>query len=149
MGWTPNLAGRAEPLPALTVSIAYFLVTMPDGKVVKSVFDMLWNFNKQGFETWTTRVCELARGYDININEKAYLRSDQFKSMCFDIIKQDFFFGKWNSEIYGGQSTILETYTLHKSHYLTEAYLDLISNPKHCIALSRLWASSHNLKIGP
>ena len=65
---------------------------MPDGKVVKSVFDMLGNLNKQGFETWTTRVCELVRGYDININENAYLRSDQFKSMCFDIIKQDFLF---------------------------------------------------------
>ena len=44
-------------------------------------------------------------------------------------------------------STILKTYAMHKSQYVTEAYLDLISNPKHRIALSRLRASSHNLEI--
>ena len=46
---------------------------MPEGKVVKSVFDMLCNLNKQGFQTWTTRVCELARLYDIDINKIADL----------------------------------------------------------------------------
>ena len=128
------------------LSYYHRLLTMPEGKVVKSVFDMLCNLNKQGFQTWTTRVCELVRLYDIDINKTADLKSDQFKSMCSGIIKQDFI-DKWSSEISGGMSTILKTYAMHKSQYVTEAYLDLISNPKHRIALSRLRASSHNLEI--
>ena len=128
------------------MSYYHRLLTMPEGKVVKSVFDMLCNLNKQGFQTWTTRVCELAWLYDIDINKTADLKSDQFKSMCSGIIKQDFI-DKWSSEINGGMSTILKTYAMHKSEYVTEAYLDFISNPKHCIALSRLRASSHNLEI--
>ena len=44
-------------------------------------------------------------------------------------------------------STILKTYAMHKSQYVTDAHLVLISNPKHRIALSRLRASSHNLEI--
>ena len=65
---------------------------------------------------------------------------------CSDIIEQEFI-DKWNSEISSKRSTILETYALYKSNYVTEACLDLISNPKHCIAVSKLRASSHNLEI--
>ena len=104
------------------------------------------NLSKQGFQTWATRFCELARSYHIDINGTVHIRSDHFKSLCSDIIKQEFI-DKWNSEISSSRSTILETYALYKSHYVTEAYLDLISNPKHRIAVSKLRAKSHNLKI--
>ena len=70
------------------LSYYHRLLTMPEGKVVKSVFDMLCNLNKQGFQTWTTRACELARLYNIDMNKTADLKSDQFKSMCSGIIKQ-------------------------------------------------------------
>ena len=119
---------------------------MPEGKVVKYVFNMMCNVSKQGFQTWATRVCELARSYHIDINETVHIRSDHFKSLCSDIIKQEFI-DKWNSEMSNNRSTILETYALYKSHYVTEAYLDLISNPKHRVAGSKLRASSHNLEI--
>ena len=104
------------------------------------------NLSKQGFQTRATRVCELAQSYHIDINETVHIRLDRFKSFCSDIIKQEFI-DKWNSEISSNRSTILETYALYKSHYVTEAYLDLISNPKHRIAVSKLRASSHNLEI--
>ena len=106
-------------LPWKCVESLSSLTYMPEGKVVKSVFDMLCNLNKQGFQTWTTRVCELARLYDIDINKTADLKSDQFKSMCSGIIKQDFI-DKWSSEINGGMSTILKTYAMHKSQYVTK-----------------------------
>ena len=128
------------------LSYYHRLLTMPEGKVVKSVFNMMCNLSKQGFQTWAIRVCELARSYHIDINETVHIRSDHFKSLCSDIIKQEFV-DKWNSEISSNRSTILETYALYKSHYVTEAYLDLISNPKHRIAVSKLRASSHNLEI--
>ena len=128
------------------LSYYHGLLTMPEGKVVKSVFNMLYNLNEQGFQTWATRVCELALAYNIDINETANMKSDQFKSVCQNIIKHDFI-DKWNYEIKGNPSTILKTYALYKSLYVTEAYLDLISNPKHRIALSKLRASSHNLEI--
>ena len=128
------------------LSYYHRLLTMPEGKVVKSVFNMLYNLNDQGFQTWATRVCELALAYNIDINETANMKSDQFKSACQNIIKHDFI-DKWNYEIKGNPSTILKTYALYKSQYVTEAYLDLISNLKHRIALSKLRASSHNLEI--
>ena len=40
---------------------------------------MLYNLNEQGLQTWTTRVCELALAYDIDIHETANMKSDQFK----------------------------------------------------------------------
>ena len=89
---------------------------------------------------------ELARSYHLEINETVHIRSDHFKSFCSDIIKQEFI-DKWNSEVSSSRSTILETYAFYKSYYVTEAYLDLISNPKHRIAVSKLRASSHNLEI--
>ena len=128
------------------LSYYHRLLTMPEGKVVISVFNMLFNLSEQGFQTWSTRVCELALAYNININETANMKSDQFKSLSQNIVKQDFI-DKWNCEVKGNPSTILKTYALYESQYVTEAYLGLISNPKHRIAPSKLRASSHNLEI--
>ena len=100
------------------LSYYHRLLTMSEGKAVKSVFNMMCNLSKQGFQTWGTRVCELARSYHININETVHMRSDHFKSLCSDIIKQEFI-DKWNPEISSNRSTILETYVLYKSHYVT------------------------------
>ena len=66
------------------------LLTMSKGKVVKSVFKALHNLNDQGFQTWITRVSELARRYGIDINETASIGSVQFKSICSNMIKQNF-----------------------------------------------------------
>ena len=122
------------------------LLTMSKGKVVKSVFKALHNLNDQGFQTWITRVSELARRYGIDINETASIGSVQFKSICPNMIKQNFV-NKWHAEINNRPNTIIETYALYKSQYVSEKYLDMISDPKYRIAVSKLRASSHNLEI--
>ena len=124
---------------------------MSKGKVVKSVFKALYNLNDQGFQTWITRVSELARRYGIDINETASIGSVQFKSMCSNMIKQNFV-NRWHAKIDNRPNTTIEIYALYKSQYFSESetyfmYLDLISNPKYRIAVSKLRASSHNLEI--
>ena len=64
--------------------------------------------------------------------------------MCSNMIKRNFV-NKWHAEINNRPNTTIETYALYKSQYVTEKFLDLISNPKYRIAVSKLWASSHNL----
>ena len=119
---------------------------MSKDKVVKSVFKALYNLNDQGFQTWITRVSELARRYGIDINETASIGSVQFKLMCSNMIKQKII-NKWHAEINNRPNTTIETYALYKSQYVSEKYLDLISNPKYRVAVSKLRASSHNLEI--
>ena len=62
------------------------LLTMSKGKMVKSVFKALHKLNDQGFQTWITRVSELAHRYGIDINETASIGSVQFKSICSNTI---------------------------------------------------------------
>ena len=71
---------------------------MSKGKVVKSVFNALYNLNGQGFQTWITRVSELTRRYGIEINETASIGSVQFKSIYSNMIKQNFV-NKWHAEL--------------------------------------------------
>ena len=121
------------------------LLTMSNGKVVKSVFKVLYNLNDHGFQPLITRV-SLARRYGIDINETASIGSVQFKSMWSKMIKQNFF-NKWHAEKNNRPNTTIETYVLYKSQNVSEKYLDLISNPKNRIAISKLRTSSHNLEI--
>ena len=141
--------GKFPPSVHCHISVLTYyhrLLTMSKGKVVKSVFKALYNLNDQGFQTWITRVSELARRYGIDINETASIGSVQFKSMCSNMIKQNFV-NKWHAEINNRPNTTIETYALYKPQYVSEKYLDLISNPKYRIAVSKLRASSHNLEI--
>ena len=62
------------------------------------------------------------------------------------MIKQNFV-NKWHAEINNRPNTTIETYALYKSQYVSEKYLDLISDPKYRIAVSKLRASSRNLEI--
>ena len=50
--------------------------------------------------------------------------------MFSGIIKEDVI-DNWSSEINGGISLIPKTYAMHKSRYVTEAYMDLISFMRH------------------
>ena len=96
------------------------LLIMSKGKVVKFVFKAFHNLNDQGFQTWIT--------------------------ICSNMIKQNFV-NKWHAEINNRPNTTIETYALYKSQYVSEKYLDLISDPKYRIAVSKLRDSSHNLEI--
>ena len=44
---------------------------MQDNRVVKSVFKALRNLNDHGFNTWITRLYELANHYKIDYDEAA------------------------------------------------------------------------------
>ena len=119
---------------------------MQDNRVVKSVFKSLHNLNDQGFNTWITRLCELASYYKIDYNAADSLSPEQFKLGCTEIIKTDFK-NRWMSSIYHGQSTHMMIYASYKTNFVTEKYLDLIPVVKHRVALTKLRTSSHNLEI--
>ena len=119
---------------------------MSKGKVVKSVFKALYYLNAQSFQTWITRVSELARPYG-KISMKQPVSDRSNSNQCALIWLKQNFVNKWYVEINNRRNTTIETYALYKSQYVSQKYLDLISNPKYRIALSKLRASSHNMEI--
>ena len=115
--------------------------------MVKSVFKALHNLNDQGFNTWVTRLCELASYYKIDYNAADSLSPEQFKLGSTEIIKTDYK-NRWMFSIYHVQSTRMMTYAPYKTNFNTEKYLDLIPVVKHRVSLTKLRTSSHNLEIG-
>ena len=122
------------------------LLIMQDNRVVKSVFKALHNLNDYGFNTWITRLCELADHYKIDYDKAASLSPKQFKLGCAETVKNNFI-NRWVSNINADQSTRMRTYASFKKDFMSERYLDLIPAVKHRIALTKLRTSSHNLEI--
>ena len=122
------------------------LLIMQDNRVVKSVFKALHNLNDYGFNTWITRLCELADHYKIDYDKAASLSPKQFKLGCAETVKNNFI-NRWISNINADQSTRMRTYASFKKDFIGERYLDLTPAVKHRIALTKLRTSSHNLEI--
>ena len=123
------------------------LLIKQDHRVVKFVFKALHNLNDHGFNTWITRLCELANPYKIDYDKTASLSPKQFKLGCAaETVKNDFI-NRWVCNIIADQSTRMGTYVSFKKDFIRERYLDLMPAVKHRIALTKLRASSHNLEI--
>ena len=66
------------------------LLIMQGNRVVKSAFKALLNVNDHSFNTWMTRLCELANYYKINFDKATDLCPKPFKLSCAEIVKNDF-----------------------------------------------------------
>ena len=89
------------------------LLIMQDNRVVKYVFKALHNLNDYGFNTWITRLCELADHYKIDYDKAASLSPKQFKMGCAETVKNNFI-NRWVSNINADQSTRMRTYASFK-----------------------------------
>ena len=106
----------------------------------------LYNLNNQGFQTWISKAYKLSWSYVIDMDSCTQLTPGQFKHICHERVKS-YFVSTWLSDLHSGDTSIARTYRLYKSSFGTEFYLKSISNLKLRVALSKLRASSHDLKI--
>ena len=116
------------------------LLTMPDGKLVKSVFYTLNALHSQGFPTWVTKAYDLAQMYNIDMDGSAALTPKHFKSLVSELVKSHFITG-WYTDLQ--EKPLLRSYRLYKREFTHEFYLDYITLPKYRIPLSKIRASSH------
>ena len=105
-------SGRFPPSVYCHINVLCYyhrLLIMKDNRVVKSVF------NDHGFNTWITRLCELANHYKTDYDKAASFSPKQFKLGCAaEILKNDFI-NRWVSNINANQSTIMRTYASFKN----------------------------------
>ena len=120
------------------------LLTMPDWKLVKSVFCTLNALHSQGFPTWVTKAYDLAQTYNIDMDGSAALSPKHFKSLVSELVKSNFI-TNWYTDLQ--EKPLLRSYRLYKREFTPECYLDYITLPKYRIPLSKIRASSHDLAI--
>ena len=120
------------------------LLTMQNGKIVKSVFCTLSALHSQGFPTWVTKAYDLAGTYNIDMDEGTTLSPKHFKSLISERLKSTFI-TNWYADLQ--EKPLLRSYRLYKREFIPECYLDCITLPKYRIPISKIRASSHDLAI--
>ena len=98
-----------------------------------------------GFQSWYTRVWELADYYNVNVTELTNCEKSKqvIKYNIKNKIIRDWM-GKLNDS---DHHPLLSTYKLYKNEFMCEDYLDLVQNPKYRTAQSKFRTSSHTLAI--
>ena len=127
--------------------LLYFirLNTIPEGSVLKNAFNESMYLSKLGFKCWVSRVCELARSYNLDIESFTY--NDQTKIHIKELIKSKYIEEWKNSLIRIDTNPLLRTYALFKFDFKLEPYLYQIKNRKYRNYFARFRASSHTLEI--
>ena len=126
--------------------LTYFvrLRDLPNSMVVRKVFSELKMLHECGFCNWYSKVMELSRRYDIDIENISYKDAKcVFKIKIINDFKQN-----WLKQLNNGDNnTVLRTYRLFKQQFVMEPYLYKVKEAKYRIAISKLRASSHLLEI--
>ena len=118
---------------------------MPEGSLVKNAFKESMNLCNLGYSSWCSKVCELAKMYNIDI--MSYTFSDKTKCLIKEIVSQKFI-TDWKTKLYETDKyPVLRTYSLFKFEFKIEPYIVHIKNSKFRNAMIRFRASSHNLEI--
>ena len=105
------------------------LLTMPDGKLVKSVFCTLNALHSQGFPTWVTKAYDLAQTYNIDMDGSTTLSPKHFKSLVSELVKSNFI-TNWYTDLH--EKPLLRSYRLYIRKFTPECYLDYITLPRYC-----------------
>ena len=135
--------------PSTTCHINVFryynrLHNLPNTMVLKQAFNTLSNLTEQGFPTWITKVRELARKYNLDLHS---VNSKTFHRTCKQHIL-NFFIENWNAELCNmNKNPILRTYTLFKSNFGFENYLQNVNDYRFRNAISKFRMSSHTLEV--
>ena len=123
------------------------LNSLPAGSVLKSVFSEIKRLSSVGINSnnWCTQVCGLALSYNLDIEHMEYNKS------TINLIKYSIrnkFIGDWKIKLtHLTQHPILRTYSLFKTNFECESYLENIKYYKYRIALTKFRTSSHMLEI--
>ena len=119
---------------------------MPDGSVLKSVFNESKRLSLLGYHTWYTKTHELAKYYGLDITNIGDT-TDLSKQDIKDTI-ENHYIESWKEKLLDTENfPILRTYRLFKIGYECESYLSLVKNSKYRIALSKFRTSCHSLEV--
>ena len=94
-------------------------------------------------KTWVTKACELAEQYQADISSNI----QNFKKYC-KMTVSNCYKHSWLLEVTNiTRNPILRTYTMFKTEFGSEKYLEAISDYRYRIALTKLRSSSHALEV--
>lgn len=118
---------------------------LPEGSILKNVFNDLRNLSLSGFKNWVSDVQDLAQSYNLDINSFKY--SEKTKHDIKSLIRSSYV-NNWFSNLSNiDKHPILRTYKTLKFDYTCEPYLLNVAKPKYRIAISKLRSSSHLLEV--
>ena len=81
-----NVANSLQVYTVTANALCYLhrLLTMQPGRIVKFVFNSLYDLNNHGFPSWVSRSYELAESYQIGMELCIELSPYQFKELCHE-----------------------------------------------------------------
>ena len=115
---------------------------MNNNCLVRRVYDELSRLHELGLTTWVSRVWKLVQEYNVNIS---YSTAD-FKSYCKILLENDFK-QKWELSLNDVDTNpILVTYSVIKTNFGLEEYLNKVNNFRYRHARTKIRTSSHGLE---
>ena len=104
---------------------AHRLLTLPAHTLAKSVYSELERLHHQGFETWVSKVHEMAHTYGVRMSGNTV----EFKMHCQSQVKEHFI-NEWHDRLSARERPLLRTYRLFKSSFGPESYLFNVKKTK-------------------
>ena len=116
---------------------------LPDTKIAKQVYNELDKLHQCGVKTWVTKAHELAEQYEVDISSNIH----NLKKYC-KITISNCYKHRWLFEVTNlSQNPILRTYSMFKTEFHFEKYLEAITDCRYRTAMTKLRSSSHTLEI--
>ena len=137
--------GRLPPSVFCHINVlcfAYRLLTLPAHTLAKSVYSEFERLHHQGFETWVSKVHEMAHTYGVRMSGNTM----EFKMHCQSQVKEHFT-NEWHDSLSARERPLLRTYRLFKSSFGPESYLLNVKDQRYRTAITKLRASSHISEI--
>ena len=125
-----------------TLCVAHGLLTLPAHTLVQSVYSELERLHHQGFETWVSKVHEMAHAYGVRTSGNTVEFEMHYQSQV-----NEHFINEWHDDLSARERPFLRTYRLFKSSFGPESYSFNVKDQRYWAAITKIRASSHVLEI--
>ena len=120
---------------AICITYLKRIQSLPDTSLLKQTLNEMKKMYNLGFNTWYSRVCELAKQNNIDVEYKYTKR--EIKLAVAETFKM-----QWHSNLNNVTlNPILRTYRNSKFHFRMEPHLNLGTNYEYINAITKLRAS--------
>ena len=112
--------------------------------IVRVIFDEPQTFHEMGFNNWITKVNGLVLKLNINLH---CTDTNLFKMYCKTIVKNDYT-RRWTENLCDVDRYLyLKMYRTIQHNFGREPYIDLVSDARYRVAITKIRNSSHPLEI--